>query len=122
MVVVTSPSGDQAPPALAAMTVIPAKKQSLIPVRNKFAQQRYNDNGGSQVIEDCREEKGDQCDHPEQFIGILGFYPIGNDLKTIVGVNQFHDGHGTEQKKQNTGYFAQMFHQLVGNGVFVGLV
>ncbi len=113
MVVVTSPIGDQAPPALAAMTIIPAKNKTLFTIFEQALHQSNHHDGGGHVVEDGREVEGDEADDPEQARQLGGLDARGDDLEAAVGVGHLDDGHGADQEEYDGCGFGQFFRELV---------
>ncbi len=99
MVVVTSPMGVHAPPALAAITIIPAKnnRMSLFGINL-----RIKDTITMEVVRlsstDERKKVTQHIIHKSDF-RIFGFDPIGNKTKTMVSIHQFHNGHCAHEEK-----------------------
>ncbi len=103
MVVVTSPIGLQAPPALAAITMMPAKNNrssclsssffiseiiTMVVVRLSSTELRKKvTKPTSQIRVDCLVVLNSRGDH----------------LETVVGIHHFHYCHGPHQKEDNLG-------------------
>ena len=74
----------------------------------QFSEKRNHNDGGGQVVENGRHEECENSDNPQQgFFICLGDFTRYH-LKTIVAVNQFNNGHGSHEEKQNAGYVTEM--------------
>ena len=88
------------------------EEPALLLVINQLAQQRDHHDGGGQVVQYRREKEGNKTDQPQQRYPFAGADALGNDLEAVVGIDQFDNGHGANQKEQNFGNFAQVLTQF----------
>ncbi|MGY3410806.1 hypothetical protein ACVWZV_006919 [Bradyrhizobium sp. GM5.1] len=101
MVVVTSPITVHAPPAFAAMTMREAKQQAVVALGDQPLDQRDHDDGGGQIVEDCTEEEGNEANQPYQ-TDLAGRADAGgDDLETVMGVDDLDDGHRANQEEHD---------------------
>lgn len=84
-------------------------ESSEFAIVNEFPNDGDHDDGGSEIVEDGGEEEGEPGEDPEEGGGFFGVDTIGDEGEAFVGVDEFDDGHGAHEEKENLGDF--------GNGV-----
>ncbi len=75
--------------------------------------QRNHDDGGRQVVQNGAEKEGDKTDQPHQCRELGGPDARGDDLETVVSVNDLDDGHRPHQEKDDLRRPHQRFAELL---------
>ena len=112
IVVVTSSIGDQAPPALAAMTTMPAKSQR---VRRSSMSLRNSDTMTMDVVKlSSRAEKKNVKTHTIHSIHLVPrLNAVGDDPESLVGIDKLHNGHGSHQEEEDAADFFHVVQQAM---------
>ena len=112
MVVVTSPMGDHAPPALAAMTTMPAKSQRVCrDCSMSWSKEHHNRRG--QIVEQCREKERQHADDPKHLDLVPGSDAVCDHPESFVCIDEFHNGHRLHQEEQNAADLLHVVKQSV---------
>ena len=70
-------------------------------VGHELAQDRDHDDRGRQVVQNRRQKERENPNDPKQRHLALGPYVTGDQRETFMGIDQFHNGHRTDEEKQN---------------------
>ena len=93
IVVVTSPIGDQAPPAFAAIITIPVKYSLSLSSFINFLNKETITMVVVRLSKMADRKECQKADNPNQrFLFCLSYY-FGNNIKTIMRINEFHYCH-----------------------------
>ena len=60
-----------------------------------------HDTGRGKVVQCSRHKKGKETEDPQEFYLFGGLDLVGNDLEAIMFVNNFYDGHGAKEEKED---------------------
>ena len=69
------------------------------------------------IVEQCREEEGEDAENPQQFLLVGGGNLVGDDAEALIVLNQGDDGHGAEQEEHYLGRLAEVLHQMLADEV-----
>ena len=87
-------------------------------VVDQLTQHHDHDNRSGQVVEHGREEEGDEGYFPQQRALGARMQHIAHKVEAAVGVDDFHNGHGSHEEEERFGDFAEMLAQDVrGNKI-----
>jgi hypothetical protein len=103
MVVVTSPIGDQAPPELAAMTMMPAKNRRSSCLASSL---RISEIITMVVVRLSRTALRKKVTKPTSHISetsLVGPDALGDDLEAVVRIDHLDDGHRAHQEEHDLG-------------------
>jgi hypothetical protein len=95
------------------------EKEAVSMIGEQLAHQRNHDDSRRQVVEQGAEEEGDDADQPHQRRQFFGTDALGDDLKTVVRIDHFDDGHGAHQEEDDLRRCHQRFAQFVTDLVVV---
>ena len=80
---------------------------------DQFAQHHDHHNGGRQVVEHGRKEKGDEGNFPQERTLGLGTQRIAHKVEPTVRVDDLHHRHGAHEEEECLTDFAEMLAQDV---------
>ena len=58
----------------------------------------HHDDGGGHVVKNARKEKCHECKYPHEASLVGGMNMSHYDVESSIAVDQFHDGHGADEK------------------------
>ena len=90
-------------------------------VGHELAQHHHHDDARRHVVEDGREEECHERDAPEQGAFARGAQPGAHEFEASVLVDDFDNGHRSEQEDDDLARVAKMFEQDVLADELLGL-
>ena len=85
-------------------------------VGHELAQNHDHDNGRGHVVQDGRQEEGQDGDAPQQGPLAAGRQHVAHEVEAAVLVDGFDDGHGAHQEEEGGGRAAQVAFDDGGRG------
>lgn len=79
---------------------------------NEFPNDGDHDDGGRKIVEDGGEEEGEPGEDPEEGGHFFGADALGDEGEAFVGIDEFDDGHGAHEKKEDLGDFGDGVKEL----------
>ena len=113
MVVVTSPMGDHAPPALAAMTTMPAKSHRVCLSSISLRSKETITIDVVKLSSNAEKKERQHADDPEHFDLVPGLDSVRDHPKPLVRIDQLNDGHRAHQEEQNAADLLHVVEQPV---------
>ena len=108
MVVVTSPIGDHAPPAFAAIIISPAYHTRSLLLESNFRSMVINTIVAVRLSMMAGKDKGQYSHDPKEIFLFIGLNKSFNGRETIEVINDFYNSHGSNQKDEDFASFSKV--------------